>query len=125
MIRLVIIITVVMSILGIGSGAVYYYKSTQAKIEQLTENNARLDAALQTKDAAIEQIIANAEKQAALNQQLQSKLQEAESYQDTLRKKLSANRLLQDSLAKPKLIEEKINNGTQRLFDSLESDTAQ
>ena len=83
---------------GVGYGAYYYYKDTQERIQVLTENNAKIMVAKELQDNTINTLIADREKFAALNNELQTKL----------------------SLQKPGLVEKKINNGTKKLFKSLE-----
>ena len=55
---------------------------------------------------------------------MQGKLDEAERYGDELRKKLHKHDLTRLSIKKPGLIEKRINDGTNKLFDSIESITA-
>lgn len=109
---------------GVGYGAVSYYNDTQQRIEMLRANNAKLETAVAAKDAAIEQLAADAEKQAELNRKLSSDLQKSTQYQDELRSKLQKHDLTLNSLKKPALVEKAINNGTQKLLESLESITA-
>ena len=66
----------------------------------------------------------NQEKFATLNKDLQMKLNEAEEYGDDLRKKLHKHNLTRLSIKKPGLIEKRINDGTKKLFKSIESLTA-
>lgn len=108
---------------GVFYGGYSYYKDTQARISQLTSNNATLKAANEANQATITQLEATAELQAALTQDLQKNLQEAEEYQDKLIGQLRKHDLTKLSLKKPGLIEARINNGTKELFDSIESDT--
>jgi len=109
---------------GVFYGGYSYYKDTQARISQLTANNATLKAANQTNEATISELRENVELQAALTQDLQKNLQKAEKYQDKLISQLRKHDLTKLSLKKPGLIETRINNGTKKLFDSIESDTA-
>jgi len=109
---------------GVFYGGYSYYKDTQARISQLTANNATLKAANKTNEATITQLRENVELQAALTQDLQKNLQEAEKYQDKLISQLRKHDLTKLSLKKPGLIETRINDGTKKLFDSIESDTA-
>lgn len=115
-------------ILGIVGGALYgakyYYESTQATIRQLSAEKAILDQALERQTAAMEEMQATAAKQNELNQALQLELQEAESGLDEIRSKLSSHDLTKLVLAKPGLIETRINNGTSEAFRLFESDTA-
>lgn len=109
---------------GVFYGGYSYYKDTQARISQLTANNATLKAANQTNEATISELRENVELQAALTQDLQKNLQKAEKYQDKLISQLRKHDLTKLSLKKPGLIETRINDGTKKLFDSIESDTA-
>lgn len=109
---------------GVFYGGYSYYKDTQARISQLTANNATLKAANKTNEATISELRENVELQAALTQDLQKNLQRAEKYQDKLISQLRKHDLTKLSLRKPGLIETRINDGTKKLFDSIESDTA-
>ena len=77
-----------------------------------------------THEATISELRENVELQAALTQDLQKNLQKAEKYQDKLISQLRKHDLTKLSLKKPGLIETRINDGTKKLFDSIESDTA-
>ena len=109
-----------LALFGAVGGALYgaysYYKDSQARISQLTANNATLKAANETNQATITQLQATAELQAALSKDLQRNLQEAEQYQDKLINQLRKHDLTKLSLKKPGLIETRINNGTQKLL---------
>lgn len=109
---------------GVFYGGYSYYKDTQARISQLTANNATLKAANKTNEATISELRENVELQQQLTQDLQKNLQEAEVYQDKLIGQLRKHDLTKLSLRKPGLIETRINDGTKKLFDSIESDTA-
>jgi cell division protein FtsB len=124
MIKLYAMIVVLAVLGGVGYGAVWYYNDTQARIQQLAENNAKLETAVATQRETISVLNDQAEKQAELTAELQGALQEAEQYQDDLRSKLQKHDLTRLSEAKPALVEKRINNGTKALFDSLESDTS-
>lgn len=102
-------------------GAKYYYDSTQARIAQLQENNAKLEIANQTNQATINRMAQDAVALEAANQQLSADLQEASKYKDELIAKLQKHNLSALSLKKPGLIENRINNGTKEVFDALES----
>ena len=77
-------------------------------------------AAKHEQDNTINTLIADREKFAALNNELQTKLDKANDYRDTLIGKLRKHNLAKLSLQKPGLVEKKINNGTKKLFKSLE-----
>ena len=120
MLRIYGLLIVLGLLAGVGYGAYYYYKDTQERIQTLTENNAKVMAAKQAQDNTINTLIADREKFAALNNELQTKLDKANDYRDTLIGKLRKHNLSKLSLQKPGLVEKKINNGTKKLFKSLE-----
>ena len=117
-----IIVLVVLS--GVGYGAISYYNDTQERLATLRDNNAKLEVANKSKEEALKTIQSNVEKTNKLNKELQGRLQNAEVYQDELRKKLQKHDLTRLSEKKPGLVEKKINEGTQKLFNDFESITA-
>ena len=117
-----IIILVILS--GVGYGAISYYNDTQERLATLRDNNAKLEVANKSKEEALKTIQSNVEKTNKLNKELQGKLQNAEVYQDELRRKLQKHDLTRLSEKKPGLVEKKINEGTQKLFNDFESITS-
>ena len=124
MFRLYLLLIVVGLLSGAAYGAYYYYTSTQAQIATLIQNSAKLEIAAETQKNTITALEKDAEKFAKLNKQLNSKLQNADKYRDTLIDKLRKHNLTKLSQKKPALVEKKINNGTKKLFKSFESITA-
>ena len=115
------ILVVVMGLVGgVVYGGYYYYKDTPERIGILTENNAKMVVAKKAQDNTINTLIADRDKFQSLNNELQSKLDEAHVYRDTLIDKLRKHDLAKLSLQKPGLVETRINNGTKRLFRELE-----
>jgi len=121
MIKLYLLVVVVGLVGGAVYGGYYYYKDTQSRIQTLTENNAKIMAAKAAQDNTINALIADREKFDKLNKDLQTKLDKANSYKNTLIDKLRKHDLAKLSMKKPGLVEKKINNGTKKLFRSLES----
>ena len=109
---------------GVGYGAYAYYQDTQQRIATLQTNNAKLETVAKTNELTITSMQKNQEKFATLNKDLQMKLNEAEEYGDDLRKKLHKHDLTRLSIKKPGLIEKRINDGTKKLFERIESLTA-
>ena len=101
-------------------GGYYYYKDTQERIRILTENTAKLETAKKMQDDTITAMIEDREKFNELNKELGRKLSAANVYKDVLIGKLRKHNLAKLSLRKPGLVEKKINNGTKKLFRSLE-----
>tara|TARA_R100001198_G_C5105723_1_gene135719 strand:+ start:73 stop:474 length:402 start_codon:yes stop_codon:yes gene_type:complete len=121
MIKIYILIAVVGLVGGVVYGGYYYYKDTQSRIQTLTENNAKLETAKAIQDQTIDTLIADREKFDKLNKELQVKLDKANDYKNTLIDKLRKHDLAKLSMKKPGMTEKRINNGTKKLFRSLES----
>ena len=115
------LLVIVLGVVG-GSvyGAYYYYKDSQERIRILTENTAKLETAKQLQDDTINAMIEDREKFDELNKELQTSLDKANVYKDVLIGKLRKHDLAKLSMKKPGLVEKKINNGTKKLFRSLE-----
>ena len=111
---------IIMGVLGaVGFGGYMYYKDTQQRIAILTENNAKLEIAIQISEESITTLQNDIEKNAELNRELQSQLQVAEQYGDQLRNTLRKHNLTHLANKKPGLIERKMQNATNRLWDDL------
>ena len=115
------LIVVVGLVGGVVYAGYYYYKDTQSRIQTLTENNAKLETAKAIQDQTIDTLIADREKFDKLNKELQVKLDKANDYKNTLIDKLRKHDLAKLSMIKPGMTEKRINNGTKKLFRSLES----
>ena len=124
MLKIYILIIVFGLVGGVVYGGYYYYKDTQARIQTLTENNSKLEVAAQTQKQTIDTLVEDARKYAQLNSELQLKLESANDYKNELIGKLRKHDLARLSIQKPGLVEKKINNGTQKLFETFETITA-
>jgi hypothetical protein len=121
MLKIYILIVVVGLVGGVVYGGYYYYKDTQSRIQTLTENNSKLEIATQQQEQTINTLVEDAKKFAELNNELQVKLDKANQYKDVLIDKLRKHDLANLSMKKPGLVEKRINNGTKKLFRSLEN----
>jgi Na+-transporting NADH:ubiquinone oxidoreductase subunit NqrC len=121
MLKIYIMIVVIGLIGGVLYGGYYYYKDTQARIAILTENSAKLEQATNTQKQTIDTLVEDAAKFRVLNKELNTKLEAANDYKNTLIDKLRKHDLAKLSLKKPGLVEKKINNGTKKLFESFEN----
>lgn len=120
MLKIYLLVVVLGFVGGSAYGAYYYYKDSQDRIRILTENTAQLKTAKKIQDATILAITKDREKFDALNKELGQKLNAANAYKDVLIGKLRKHDLARLSLKKPGLVEKRINNGTKKLFRSLE-----
>lgn len=113
---------IVLGVLGsVAYGAKYFYDTTQNTIRQLRENNVKLESANATNTATINRMQVDAQSLQVTIGELNSNLQAAEEYKDSLIQKLQRHDLSRLSTLKPGLIERRINDGTAKVFDELEA----
>ena len=124
MIKLYGIIILVAILGGVGYGAKYYYDTTQNTIAQLRENNAQLEVANETNQATIAQMTEDVVRLNALTDQLNTDLRKSEQYGDELRETLNKHNLTHLANKKPGMIEKRMQNATDKLWDDLESVTS-
>lgn len=108
-----------MLMIMMGGATAWYYKQTQARIAILQENNAKLEVAIQTAEASVELLQKDAARLGALNNQLQTDLQRAEQYGDELRATLQRHNLTHLATKRPGLIEDRMQNATDQLWDDI------
>ena len=121
MLKIFLLVAVVGLVGGSAYGAYYYYKDSQQRIQILTENTAKLETAKRLQDDTINAMIEDREKFDELNKELGLKLDAADAYKDVLIDKLRKHDLSKLSMKKPGLVEKKINDGTAKMFRSLEA----
>ena len=124
MLKVYILIVVLGLVGGVVFGGYYYYKDTQARIQTLTENSAKLETAAKLQKNTIDTLQADAEKYAELNSELQTKLVNANKYKNQLLGKLRKINLSKLSAEEPAVWERKINNASKRVLEDFESITA-
>ena len=117
---MLLVIGVVGSAVG---GAYFYYQDTQERIATLQENNAKLELVAKNTQATLDSFQKDYERVSSLNNELQENLKNAENYKDQLINQLQDHDLTRLSLKKPGLIETRINNGTRKVFEDIESIT--
>ena len=123
MARVYILIFILFILGGIGYGAYYIYNDTMQRIAVLRENNAKLEVAVDTAESSIATLQADAIKSAELTKKLQSDLQRAEQYGDSLRKRLRELDLVQDAIRDSANLEGRMNGATAKLWRELEDVT--
>ena len=124
MIRLYAMIFVIALLGGAAYAAKYYYDTTQATIAQLRQNNAKLEVANEENQATIQKLSEDAVRLNALTDQLGQDLRKAELYGDELRNTLNKHNLTHLANKKPGMIEKRMQNATDKLWDDLESITS-
>ena len=119
MLKVYMLLIVLGLLAGVGYGGYMYYTDTQKRIATLTANNAKLEVAAQQQEETINTMIEDRQKLAELNKGLQKELQTAERYGDQLRNTLRKHNLTHTANKRPKYIERKMQNATNRLWDCL------
>ena len=104
-----LLLVVIMVMGGIGY---WYYTDTQKTIATLTENNAKLELAVATNEAAIEQMQADYAAASAELQRINEAYAEIRRQNNRLSEKLADMDLGLLAQEKPESIERAVNNGT-------------
>jgi uncharacterized protein HemX len=105
------------------SAAVYYFKYTQEKIDTLTKQIAEYQVAKETAEKTITQLKMSAKEQKELMKNLNKNLRTAEQQNDELRELFRKHNLAKLAIKKPTLIEKRINDATQKMFDDINNIT--
>ena len=89
----------------------------------LRDNNAKLEVANQTNQETIKKMGEDTVRLGELNNTLNSSLQKAERYGDQLRETLNKHDLTHLANKKPGLIEKRMQDATDKLWNDIESIT--
>jgi len=116
-------IAMILVLLAGAGGAFLYVKNLQKNLEIARANVAKLEVAVQTSEASLKLERAESARLGELNNQLSTDLQKAEQYGDELRATLQKHNLTHLANKKPGLIEKRMQNATDKLWDDLESIT--
>ena len=116
-------IAVVLIILGIAGGGLFYVKQLQSNLEIARLNNAKLSSAVETSEKSIALLKEDVVRLNNLSDQLTKDLQKAEQYGDNLRNRLRELDLVQDAIRDSKNLEGRMNGATAKLWRELEDVT--
>ncbi len=115
---------VLLVVIAVLSGVGYfYYKDTQSQILILTQNAAKLDAAVNIVKQENTKLKEDFESQAKARSELSNKLNGIEVSLDNTNKKLRNHNLTLLALKKSGLVESRINDATRDILKQLEQDT--
>ena len=127
-------IYLIVAFIGAIGGGYAYHQVTVSKFEAgiakleannrtLKENQVQLDIAINTAEASLKAAEENQQKSEAAMSELTSRNQELNREKQTYLKIFKDHNLTRLARAKPGMIEKRINNGTQKVFEALENDT--
>jgi cell division protein FtsB len=117
----IVLVLLLSSVLA--GGGYFYYTDTQNTIAQLRTNNAQLKIVAEDNERTINAMKEDAETNAELAAELTLELQESEQRRNALINTFSRHDLTNLALKKPGLIQKRLNNGTEKAFDDIESIT--
>jgi uncharacterized protein HemX len=112
-------IAILLFVIGGAAGGYFYVQKLQSDLETARANVAKMEVAVQTSEASLK---LEREENARLNdltQQLTGDLRKAEQYGDELRATLQKHNLTHLANKKPGLIEKRMQNATNKLWDDL------
>tara|TARA_R110000796_G_scaffold248794_1_gene375867 strand:- start:1589 stop:1936 length:348 start_codon:yes stop_codon:yes gene_type:complete len=104
-------------------GGYFYYKDTQSTISELKDSNLILRITAEDNEKAMEDMEENYRKTEVLSAELEVELQRSEERKSELADMLQRHNLTRLTLKKPVLIENRINDGTKKTFNDIESIT--
>lgn len=102
----------------------WYYNDTQERMQTLRDNNAQLESANRTNTETINRMIEDNIKLQAANEELAKAKQVAEERVSKLRGLFAKIELQKEALEDAARTEEKINNGTKKVFERFRQLTA-
>jgi uncharacterized protein (UPF0333 family) len=123
MARFYLLIFVLVILGGIGYGAYFVYNDTMQRMATLRDNNAKLEVAVKSKDAALKTLKENMEKQIKLTKDLNNKLTIAEENNKKISNLLAKTDIIKNSLADPVGQEKRINEQVNKMFSGINAAT--
>ena len=112
-------IAIVITLIALGGTGYLWINKLQNDLETARANVAKMEVAVQISEASVATLQADAVRSAELNANLQRDLQTAEQYGDELRATLQKHNLTALAQRKPGLIENRMQDATNKLWDDL------
>ena len=112
-------IAMVMTVIATAGMGYLYVQKLQSDLQTARENVAKMEVAVQISEDSIATLQADVIRNAELSATLQRELQTAEKYGDELRATLQKHNLTALAQKKPGLIENRMQNATDSLWDDL------
>jgi hypothetical protein len=112
-------IAIILTMLATAGVGFLWIKNLQRDLEIARENVAKLEVAVQVSEASIKTLQADAIRLGELNTKLSADLQKSEQYGDELRATLQKHNLTALAQRKPGLIEDRMQDATNKLWNDL------
>jgi hypothetical protein len=116
-------IAIVITLIAFAGTGFLWIKKLQGDLETARANVAKMEVAVQISEASIATLQADVVRSAELNTTLQKDLQKAEQYGDELRATLQKHNLTMLALKKPAMIEQRMQDATNKIWDDIAADT--
>lgn len=94
-----------------------------SRMATLRDNNAKMEVAIQSKDAVINEIQQNLNKQIELTQNLQSGLSKIEKENNVIKEQIDNINILENSINNTDETESRINEQVDLIFDGISTAT--
>ena len=124
MFKLHMMVIVIGLVGGVVYGGFYFYQDAQKRIATLQQNNAKLEIVAKENGQVVKSMRVETARLNDLNSNLQGKLSRAEESREQLLTRLQEINLKKQSMVNPVEIEKRINDGTDEMFNDLESITS-
>ena len=112
-------IAMVMTVIATAGMGYLYVQKLQSNLQTARENVAKMEVAVQISEDSIATLQADVIRNAELSATLQRELQKSEQYGDELRATLQKHNLTALAQKKPGLIENRMQNATDSLWNDL------
>lgn len=112
-------IAILLFVIGSVGAGFFYVKKLQSDLETARANVAKMEVAVQTGEASLQLLQDETKRLNELTAELGSELRKAEEYGDELRNTLQKHNLTHLANKKPGLIEKRMQNATNQLWDDL------
>lgn len=123
MFKIYAILAVVALVTTVGYSGFSYLSNLQERVGTLQANNDKLENAVRTQQETLKRAKEDAERQAKLNKELTTKLQNAEQGLDHLRKRFTQIDINKEAMEDPAGLELRINNAVNRLISDVATQT--
>ena len=124
MIRLYLFLFIIGTVSATAYTGYRYVTGLQQEVITLRDNNIQLENAIATQKETLARQEANAARQTELNQELNTKLVQAESGLDALRKRFTQIDINKEAIEDPEGLEVRVNNAVKKLISKIQSDTS-
>ena len=118
-------IVMLVAVLAVAGGGLYYVKKLQFENELLKVNQVKLEESITEQKEVITMQKESYEKIMVANNELSGKVKELNSAKATLQKKLADHDINYLAVQKPGLIERIVNKGTKDVLNDIENITAE